>query len=421
MLNYFLEYNRYLNIVGIFVTLGIAWAFSRQRKKINYRLILNALITLFVVALIVIKTQAGSDAISWVASGVAALYAYTGEGAKFLFGSLTDPTGSWGSIFAFRVLPVIVFFGALISLLLYLRVIQFITKPISVLLYRIFGTSAAETLCAVANSFLGQTEAPILIKHYLNKLTRSELLTVMVAGMGTTSAPLFILYATLGAPIKYILSATIMAIPATILIAKILLPETEEPATKNGLHKVDGEDSKNIFEAIAEGTWSGLQIALAVGAMLIAFIALIALINSLLGWIALGVAKLLALFGVIVNFPPITFQSILGVIFAPIAWLFGLTGDEILKAGQLLGTKLAINEVIAYSSLSALHLSERAIALLSFALCGFANFSSIGIQIAGIGAIAPDQRKRLSELGLIAVLGGTLANLLSAFVAGLML
>lgn len=421
MLNYLLEYNRYMNLIGIGVIILSAWLLSRKRGSINFKLVGTCFGLQVLLGFLMLKTTAGTGIVQFLANGVCALYNYTQEGAKFLFGPLAEIQAPWGCVFAFRILPVMIFFGAFIALLFHFKIIQIVTAPLTKLLYRLLGTSAAETLVAVANSFLGQTEAPLLIKDYLPKLTRSEMLTVMVAGMGTISAPLFAVYASFSVPIVFILASSIMAIPSTILISKMLLPETEETATKHGLHAIEGQDERSLFGALFEGTSAGLNIALAVGAMLIAFIALIACANGILGGFSAGVESLMNFLGAAVKIPVITIQVILGVIFAPIAWLFGLTGHEIIDAGQLLGIKLALNEMIAYLSLQSLHLSDRAVALLSFALCGFANFSSIGIQLGGIGALAPNQRKTLSELGLIAVLGGTLSNLLSAFIAGLLL
>lgn len=421
MIQYLLEYNRYMNLIGIGVIILVGWLLSRRRSSINFKLVGTCFSLQVLFGFLMLRTSTGITVVQYLANGICSLYAYTQEGTKFIFGPLAEVQAPWGCVFAFRILPVMIFFGAFIALLFHFKIIQVVTAPLTKLLYRLLGTSAAETLVAVANSFLGQTEAPLLIKDYLPKLTRSEMLTVMVAGMGTISAPLFAVYASFSIPISYILASSIMAIPSTILISKMLLPETEETATKHGLHIIEGADKHSVFDALSEGTTAGLNIALAVGAMLIAFIALIACTNGILGGFSAGIESLINFFGAAVKIPVITIQVILGIVFAPIAWLFGLTGHEIIDAGQLLGIKIALNEMIAYASLQSLHLSERAVALLSFALCGFANFASIGMQIAGIGSLAPNQRKTLGELGLLAVLGGTMSTLLSAFIAGLLL
>ena len=419
--DYLLEYNRYLNLLGIVFVLTCAFLFSLNRRHINIRLIATALALQAFLGFVMLKTAGGAGIVGMLAKGVCKIYAYAGDGAQFVFGSLASVQAPWGFVFAFRVLPVIIFFSALIALLFHWRIIQFVTYPVTWLLYKLFGTSAAETLCAVANSFLSGTESPLLVRSYLARFTQSELFTVMVSGMGTTSATLFVVYASLGAPLQFVLASTIMAIPATILISKMLIPETETPVTKSGLHEVSTDNSRNVLDAISEGTSTGVQLVLAIGAMLIVFIALISLGNGILGGFTRVLQLGANLLGLAVKVPLFTLQAIFGILFAPIAWLLGLTGPEIINAGELLGIKLVLNELVAFGSLASAHLSERAVALMTFALCGFANFSFIGIEMAGIGALEPSKRSLIGKLGLRAVLGGTLANLLSAFIAGLML
>jgi CNT family concentrative nucleoside transporter len=283
------------------------------------------------------------------------------------------------------------------------------------------GTSGAETLVAIANSFLGQTEAPLLIRNYLKKLTDSEMLTVMICGMATISGAVIIVYAAMGIPATHLLASSVMAIPSALLISKILYPETEQPETKGAVQATCEPTTKNMFDAISSGTNDGLSVALIVGAMLISFIALIALADSLLLVSSDSINWALAMFGISWHMPVLSLNMIFGFLFAPFAYLLGFTGNEALVAGELLGTKLVVNEMVAYGQLSSAMLSERTVAILTYALCGFANFSSIGIQIGGIGALAPEKRSTLSRLGLIAVLGGTLSNLLSAMIAGLLL
>lgn len=400
-----------MNLIGIVVILGIAWLCSHNRTKINLKTIGAAFLLYGALAVFVLKTSLGIAIIGKIADGAWYLYTAAEEGISFVFGNqITNPSGPWGFIFAIKVLPIIIFFGALMSLLFHWGVVQRFVGAINYLLQPLLGTSGAETLCAVANSFLGQTEAPLLIRHYIKDMTKSEIMLVMISGMGTISGSILVVYAAIGVPIMYLLSASVMAIPATIIISKILYPETEHPKTMKGAQVELDVTTSNALEAIAAGTSDGLQLALNVGAMLIAFIALIGLINSLLGVICVAL-----------GLPLITLQTVFGYIFAPFGWLLGLSGGEIMTAGELIGMKVAVNEMVAFTDMVTKSLSPRAVALLTYALCGFSNFSCIGIQIGGIGALAPSKRGVLSELGFRAVLGGTLANLLSAMVAGLLL
>ncbi len=421
MIQYFLEHNRYLNLIGIVLILALAYLVSARRQAINKKLVFNALFLQAVLGFLTLKVFWGQAIIRGLASGITNLYEYAEEGARFVFGSLSSVQQPWGFIFAFRVLPIIIFFSALIALLFHYNIIQRVTAPLTKGLYYLLGTSAAETLCAVANSFLGQTEAPLLITRYLSSMTKSEILTVMVSGMGSLSGPLFAVYAAMGVSVTYLLSASIMAIPSTILISKILMPETEEPKTLNGLSTQKSQDEGSLFDALATGTSDGLKLALAVAAMLIAFIALIAGVNGLLGGLSNALTWLASLFGASIHLPQLTLQTIFGYLFAPLGWILGLSGSEITRAGELLGLKLTVNELVAYAAMVSHPLSARATALLTFALAGFANLSSIGIQVAGIGCLAPNKQKILSSLGFRAVLGGSLSNLLSACIAGLFL
>lgn len=421
LVSYFIEYNRYLNIMGIAVILLIAVLFSRKRSAINYKIIVIALTMQFILALCMLKTRLGSIIMSSIANGVSRLYQCTDAGSAFIFGNLVNANTDWGFIFAFKVLPVMIFFGALMALLFHFRVIQAVVGAVNWLLQPLLGTSGAETLVAIANSFLGQTEAPLLIRNYLKKLTDSEMLTVMICGMATISGAVIIVYAAMGIPATHLLASSVMAIPSALLISKVLYPETEQPETKGAVQATFEPTSKNMFDAIASGTSDGLSVALIVGAMLISFIALIALADALLLVSSDGISWALAMLGTSWHMPVLSLNMIFGYLFAPFAYLLGFTGNEALVAGELLGTKLVVNEMVAYGQLSSAMLSERTVAILTYALCGFANFSSIGIQIGGIGALAPEKRATLSRLGLLAVLGGTLSNLLSAMIAGLLL
>jgi CNT family concentrative nucleoside transporter len=420
-ISYFIEYNRYLNILGIVVILLISVLFSRKRSAIDYKIIGIALTMQFILALCMLKTTIGTMIMSSIANGVSKLYQCTDAGSAFIFGNLVNANNTWGFIFAFKVLPVMIFFGALMALLFHFRVIQAIVGAVNWLLQPLLGTSGAETLVAIANSFLGQTEAPLLIRNYLKKLTDSEMLTVMICGMATISGAVIIVYAAMGIPATHLLASSVMAIPSALLISKILYPETEHPETKGAVQATFEPASKNMFDAIASGTSDGLSVALIVGAMLISFIALIALADALLLVSSDSINWALVMLGTSWHMPILSLNMIFGYLFAPFAYLLGFTGNEALVAGELLGTKLVINELVAYGQLSSAMLSERTVAILTYALCGFANFSSIGIQIGGIGALAPEKRATLSRLGLVAVLGGTLSNLLSAMIAGLLL
>ena len=277
------------------------------------------------------------------------------------------------------------------------------------------GTSGAETTCAIANSFLGQTEAPLLIRNYLKTMTRSELLVVMVSGMGTISGSILVVFASMGAPVKSLLTASVMAIPATIMIAKILLPETEKKSN-DATTVIDTATTSNVFDALSTGTSDGLGLALNVGAMLIAFIALMSMVNGILSGTSAYINQMFT-----TDFPILTIDYIFSKLFYPFAWLLGFTGSEATSVAELLGTKVGVNEFLAYYKLVGMHLSERTTAIVSFALCGFSNFSCIGIQVGGIGALVPEKRIWLTELGITAVLGGALSNLLTAMIAGLFL
>ncbi|KKP27074.1 MAG: Nucleoside transporter, NupC family [candidate division TM6 bacterium GW2011_GWF2_30_66] len=416
VLDYFLEHNRYLNILGILFILFVAWIFSRKRSHINFRLVLSALFLQFVVGILVLKTSAGLYIMNKMAVGVEKVYECANEGLKFVFGKLVDDSMPWGAIFAVKILPVIIFFGALMALLYHFRIIQFFVLALSYIIRPILGTSGAETLCAITNSFLGQTEAPLLIKNYLHDMTKSEFMLVMISGMATISGAILVVFSQMGVPIQHLLSASAMAIPGAILISKILLPETEKPKTLEGANIKLEKDSHNMFDAIFVGTSDGLQLALNVGAMLIVFLALMAMLNSVMGVVSLQVYSLLGL-----DWPELSMNLIFSYLFAPFSYLLGFVGQEAMKVGGLLGTKVVVNELLAYKSLVAEQLSPRTTSIVTYALCGFSNFSCIGIQIGGIGGLVPGKKLWLTQLGLYAVLGGTLSNLMSAMIASLLI
>jgi CNT family concentrative nucleoside transporter len=419
--DYLVEHNRYLNLVGIAVILGIAWLFSHDRKKISGRLIINGLLMQFVIAFVVLKTSLGHSVVLAVSEGVHKLYSFATAGTQFVFGNLTDASQAWGFVFAVNVLPLVIFFGAFMAILFHLNIIQWFVVVLSAVVRPVLGTSGAETLCAIANSFLGQTEAPLVIRNYLPSMTKSEILLVMLGGMAHVSGSILVVYAAMGVPVPHLLAASVMAIPGSIVIAKMLYPETEKPKTASGAHIDFEKNSSNLLGAIAHGTSDGLQLALNIGAMLIAFLALIAMVNAILGQTTFWINDGLSLIGSSVTVPQLSLNLFFSYIFAPFGYLLGFSGAEALKVGNLLGIKLTMNELVAYGEMFKANLSPRAVAIMTYALCGFANFSSIGIQIGGIGALVPSRREWISQLGLIALLGGSLSNLLSATIAALLL
>lgn len=416
LIDYLLEYNRIYNFLGIAVILGIAVLLSYDRTRINWRLVFTGLLLHFVFAVAVLKTTIGRDIVGMLAGMFTKLYEAADAGISFVFGKLADPAGAWGFIFAIKVLPVIIFFGAFMSLLFYFRIIQMLVMGINAVVRPLLGTTGPETLCAVANSFLGQTEAPLLIRHYLKDMTKSEFLVVMISGMGTISGSILAVFAVMGVPATHLLAASVMAIPATIIIAKILYPETEEPKAMCDATANYETHAGNALDAVSQGTSDGLWLALNIGAMLISFLALLGVINNVLGF---SCVKLNELFNL--SLPIISLNTIFAWICMPFAWLLGFTGYEAYQTGQLIGTKIAVNELVAYSDMLKMNLSPRTMAIITYALCGFSNFSCIGIQIGGIGALVPEKRQWISQLGMKAVFGGALANLLSAMVASLLL
>lgn len=407
MLEYFLQYNRYMNLLGILVILGIAFLFSKHKSRVNLRLVLTGILLQLLIGFCVLRTDVGRWVVDKISYYISQLYQFADQGSEFVFGNLIKSDSPWGFIFAVKVLPIIIFFGAFMAVLFHFNVIQRVVGVINFFIRPLLGTSGAETLCAISNSFLGQTEAPLLIRHYLADMTRSEMLVVMVSGMATISGAILVVYAAMGVPAEHLLASCVMSIPAAIVIAKILLPETEKAKTSDGegLEVTPSVHTENVFDALAAGTSDGLSLALNVGAMLISFLALLALINALLGAI----------------YPALSLQFIFAYLFAPFGYLLGFTGTDALAAGQLIGTKVAVNELIAYGDMVKMNLSERATDILTYALCGFSNFSCIGIQIGGIGALVPSKRQWLTQLGLYAVLGGALSNLMCAMMAGLLL
>ncbi|MDD7569092.1 MAG: NupC/NupG family nucleoside CNT transporter [[Actinobacillus] rossii] len=408
----------FISILGIVVLLAIAFLLSSNRKAINYRTVLGAFAIQLLFGALILYVPVGRAALQWLADGVQSILNYGAEGTKFVFGGLAsdkifEVMGGDGFIFAVRVLPAIVFFSALISLLYYIGVMQWIIRIIGGGLQKLLGTSKAESMSAAANIFVGQTEAPLVVKPYISKMTESELFAVMAGGLASIAGSVLAGYAGMGVPLTYLIAASFMAAPAGLLFAKILVPQTEQ--FNDDMTKVELEQPSNILDAAAAGASSGLQLALNVGAMMIAFVALIALLNGILGGI-----------GGWFDMPELSLGMIFGWIFKPLAWVIGVPWEEANIAGQMIGTKLAINEFVGYfefskylSPESAVQLTDKTKAIITFALCGFANFSSIAVLIGGLGGMAPNRRGDIARLGIKAVLAGSLANLMSATIAGL--
>ena len=439
--------------IGILVLIGIAFLLSNNKKKINWKLVFTGLGLQFIFAVFILRSEElrsffvlfgwPKDFFTWVSGFFVIILNFTTEGASFVFGDLAKPPGADGSLgffFAFQVLPTIIFFASLMSILYYLGFMQTVVKGMAWIMAKFLGTSGAESLSTSANIFVGQTEAPLMIKPYLKDMTRSEILTIMVGGMATIAGGVMAAYIQIlgtaysikhGIPLidaqhifaTQLLGASIMAAPAAIVISKILFPETKEPVTK-GTVKVDIEKSaENVIEAAANGASEGLKLALNVGAMLLVFIALIAMFNyglNFIGDLFNWNESLKANYG-----ESLSFQLMLGWIFQFVAFGIGVPWEDALSFGSLFGTKIVINEFVAYSDMGILIeagkiLNEKTIIMLTYALCGFANFSSIGIQIGGLGPLAPSRKSEIASLGIRAVIGGSMATLMTATLAGLL-
>lgn len=395
-------------LFGVFVILGIAFLLSNAKKSIKLRTILGGLAIQITFAFIVLEWEAGRAGLLWISGLVQNVIDYAGEGISFVFGPAAD-TVNFGFVFAFQVLTIIIFFSALISVLYYLGVMQWFIKILGGALSKLLGTSKAESVSAAANIFVGQTEAPLVIRPFLPNMTKSELFAVMTGGLASVAGSTLAGYALLGVPLEYLLAASFMAAPAGLIMAKIMIPETEEVEDKEFVMEKDNS-SVNVVDAAARGAADGLQLALNVGAMLLAFIALIALLNGMLGGL-----------GGWLGFEGITIQGILGFVFAPLAWAIGVPWAEAVQAGSFIGQKLVLNEFVAYTAFAPeiANLSPKTVIVVSFALCGFANLSSLAILLGGLGAMAPSRRPEIARMGMKAVAAGMLASLLSAAIAGM--
>jgi CNT family concentrative nucleoside transporter len=402
---------RFTGILGILVILGLAWLFSSNRRAIKLKTIAWGLGLQIVLGIFVLKVKSGQIIFQALGNGAKHLLDFSYVGSAFVFGELGKSNSNLGLIFAFQVLPTIIFIAAFFAVLYYLGVMQIIIRGAAWLMTKIMGASGAESLNVAASIFMGQTEAPLTIRPFISKLTKSELMTVMTSGMAHISGGMMAAYIAVGgADPKNLLTAVIMTAPGTLLMAKMLVPETEQALTAGRVEMPPGEKESNILSAIARGTVDGLHLALNVGAMLIVFLALLALLNAMMGWVHIHVSWF-----------PYSLQQILGWIFAPVAWLIGVPWEHARDIGNLLGLRMVTNEFVAFRDLGPMKatLDPRTFAIATFALCGFANFSSIGIQIGGIGALAPERRQDLAKLGIRAMLAGTAANLLSAAIVGI--
>jgi concentrative nucleoside transporter, CNT family len=405
---------RLSSLAGLLVFMGIAYALSTDRKAIKPRTVLWGLTLQFLLALFVLRTAVGQELFSWLGAKVTQVLELSYVGSDFVFGKLGVKGAApevLGFPFAFRVLPTIIFVAATFAILYHLGVMQLIVQAAAWVMSRLMGASGAESLDVAASIFMGQTEAPLTIRPFLNKMTQSELMCVMTAGMAHVSGGIMGAYIAVGVEAKHLLAAVIMTAPGTILLAKLLVPETGTPETSGSVKAALPRTDANIVGAAARGTSEGLQLALNVAAMLIAFLSLVALVNLILGAIGTRIGVALSL------------ERILGVAFAPLAVAMGVPWKEATTIGDLLGTRMVLNELIAYTKLGAMksNLDPRTFTIATYALCGFANFGSIGIQIGGIGALVPDRRHDLARLGLRALLAGTMANFMTACIAGVLL
>ncbi len=411
--------------IGAAVILGLGYAFSTNRRAINWETVAWGLGLQVAFAFIVLKTSIGQAVFEFVGGYITKLLGFSNVGAAFVFGPLGDanvwgramqgaigPEGAqYAVIFAFQILPTIIFIAALFAILYYFGIMQLIVRLFAVVMHRVMKASGAESLNVAASIFMGQTEAPLTIRPYLPEMTQSELMTVMTSGMAHISGGIMAAYIAFGIEARHLLTAVIMTAPGTIMMAKMLVPETEIPKTMGSVTLKVEKTDVNVIDAAGRGTHEGLHLALNVGAMLISFLALIALLNAILGhipWPGEGVLSL---------------GRIFGWVFAPIAWTMGVPWKDAPTIGNLLGTRMALNEFVAYSQLGPLKatLDPKSFTIATFALCGFANFSSIGMQIGGIGGLAPNRRSDLARLGLRAMFAGTLANFMTATIAGFLL
>ena len=417
-------------LFGLACLIGIAWLFSNNKRRVNWTLVLTGIALQIAFATVVLLVPGGKDAFQWLSDVFVKVLGFVAAGSNFVFGGLMD-IPKYGFIFAFQVLPTIIFFAALMSVLYHLGVMQAVVRAMAWAITKVMKVSGAETTSVCASVFIGQTEAPLTVRPYIGKMTESELITMMIGGMAHIAGGVLAAYVLmLGGPdpetqsfyAKHLLAASIMAAPATLVIAKILIPEVGEPLTRGTVRMEVEKTTSNIIDAAASGAGDGLKLALNIGAMLLAFIALIAMINAPLTWLgdATGIAAMLG--------KPTDLANLFGYVLSPIAWLIGVPWQDANTVGSLIGQKVVINEFVAYLQLAdivngktpGITLTEHGALVATYALCGFANFSSIAIQIGGIGGLAPERRSDLARLGLRAVLGGSIATFMTATIAGVL-
>ncbi|WP_193493174.1 NupC/NupG family nucleoside CNT transporter [Photorhabdus bodei] len=419
-----------MSLVGMVVLILIAVLFSSNYRAIKLRTVLGAFLIQIVIGAFVLYVPAGKKILMGMSEGVSSVIQFGQQGMDFIFGGLVSPKmfelfGGGGFVFALRVLPIIVFFSSLIAVLYYIGVMQLVIKVLGGGLQKILGTSRTESLSATANIFVGQTEAPLVVRPYIATMTQSELFAVMCGGLASVAGSVLAGYASMGVPLEYLIAASFMAAPGGLLFAKLMVPETEKPRDTVDAMSLVAEEERpaNIIDAAASGAASGMQLALNVGAMLLAFVALIALLNGILGGI-----------GGWFNYPQLSLELVLGWVFAPIAYLIGIPWNEATVAGSFIGQKIVVNEFVAFMNFGAYLkpddvvaaaglqvLSDHTKAIISFALCGFANLSSVAILLGGLGGMAPNRRGDVARLGMKAIIAGTLSNLMSATIAGFFL
>jgi CNT family concentrative nucleoside transporter len=417
-------------LFGLVTLIGLAWLFSNNKRAVDWRLVVTGLLMQIAFAAVVLLVPGGRDVFDWLGRGFVKILSFVNEGSNFIFGSLMD-TSKMGFIFAFQVLPTIIFFSALMGVLYHLGVMQAVVRAMAWAITKLMRVSGAETTSVCASVFIGQTEAPLTVRPYISRMTESELITMMIGGMAHIAGGVLAAYVGMlggGDPeqqafyAKHLLAASIMAAPATLVVAKILIPETQEPLTRGTVKMEVEKTTSNVIDAAAAGAGDGLRLALNIGAMLLAFIALIALLNAPLTWFGewSGLAAALG--------KPTNLSTIFGYVLAPIAWVIGTPWADATTVGSLIGQKVVINEFVAYTDLAKIVngevpgvvLSDQGRLIATYALCGFANFSSIAIQIGGIGGLAPERRADLARFGLRAVLGGSIATFMTATIAGVL-
>ncbi len=412
---------RFTGLIGLAVVLAVAFALSKNRRAIRWRTIAWAFALQMAFGLVVLYWEPGKQGLESFSNGVSHAIAYADQGSSFLFGWLAGPMdalgartglGMRGIIFAFRVLPIIIFICSFFSILYYFGLIQIVVRGMAWVMQKTMKVSGAEALCVAANVFIGQTEAPVLIAPYIASMTTSELLTMMVGGMAHVSGAVMLAYVLMGAPLKYLITASVMAAPGTFLISKIMWPETDTPVTMGTVKMQVEKNQANFIDAAATGASQGMTLVLNIAAMLIAFIALIAMLNGFLGWLG-------GLFGS----PSFSLQTIFGWVLGPLAYILGAPKQDAATVGNLIANKTVINEFFAFSMFKDVvgGLTEKGKIVATFALCGFANFSSIGIQIGGIGGLAPTRKSDLARLGFRALLAGSLVSFMTAAIAGILM